>query len=411
MLPTVPPLQYERQREKHEDEEMRHALDNDLAGIRGLLGAPNRREEVQRDVFLRGPPTEISSPAIAHAAPSSQPSAAPVASTSKVTLTFIKPEENASAVDKSLLAKLLGSDDEPKTDEPQRPGPQMHPSRASAMDDVLASLPRFNQAEDDMAASDGEAAEDESDPYDRYVRELAFEKRAAPSDRLKSEAEAALEAADALKRSEAARLKRMHGEETDDEDQIGEGPSRKKASRKLASGRLPEGDDLDEDYGIDGDEVGGFTLGLGTGLEAVDKHSDGDSVGTHESDAELNEEDSGEDEDVDDSSSEASAADIAETELLADLLHRDVEVKDLDSEYIETAARKRTSGSQGVSKHGKAKASLPYTFPCPESHDDFLDLVSGHEDDLPTIIDRIRTLYHPSLGAGNKEKLAVRSLR
>jgi nucleolar protein 14 len=55
-------------------------------------------------------------------------------------------------------------------------------------------------------------------------------------------------------------------------------------------------------------------------------------------------------------------------------------------------------------------SELPYTFPCPSSHEEFLDIVEGIVDqDIPTVVERIRALHHPSLGAENPSKLQVRS--
>lgn len=402
-------MQYERQREKHADEEIRHALDDDLAGIRSLLGAPNRREDPKRDQFMRAP-LPVSSTWTATADDNQKETeeeqeedeaVAPVASTSKSILTFVKPVNDPSSVDKSLLVSLLGEEDTPATDEPQRPQPQIHPSRAGNHDEVLAGLARFDR--NNAFGDDDDADADDADPYDRFVRELAFEKRAAPSDRLKSEAEAAIEAAEALKRSEAARLKRMRGEESEAEESDARS---RKINKKLESARLPEGDDLDDEYGIEGDEVGGFALGLGEGLEGSDKEASEDEASENESDA------GSEDDEEDDESSDSdeSAGDIAETELLADLLHRDAEVKHLDDETERTQTKGKTSRASTSSASQKGNSTLPYTFPCPESHEHFLDLISGHEQELPTIVERIRTLYHPSLGEGNKEKLAVRNI-
>lgn len=395
--------QYERQREKHEDEELRHALDDDFASIRGLLGAPNRRDDPSRG-RLREVPASAASSTVHD---SNAISATPTVSSSSL-LTFVKPTESAAPVDRNLLAGLLGDDEVEDGDNISSP----RPSRGK-VDDVLASLARIDKA-GPSSVGEGEE-EDDADPYDRFVRELAFEKRAAPSDRLKSEAEAAMEAAEALRRSEAARLKRMRGDESDDEDEALNSKSKKSRETRGAAGRrLPQGDDLDDDYGVEGDEVGGYTLGLGTGLEAGSASDTaaekGDSAEEHsgndtEDDSEVTDAE-GEDSDVSDSESEASAGDLAETEMLADLLHRDAEAKGLGDD--DASLRTQRLVSKKLSKGKVPKTSLPYTFPCPEDHDQFLELISGHEAELPTIIERIRTLYHPSLGEGNKQKLAVR---
>ncbi|KAH8834361.1 nucleolar protein 14 [Flagelloscypha sp. PMI_526] len=53
---------------------------------------------------------------------------------------------------------------------------------------------------------------------------------------------------------------------------------------------------------------------------------------------------------------------------------------------------------------------LPFTFPCPSTHAQLLSILKNVSDeDVPTVIKRIRALYHTSLGAGNKVKLQTLS--
>ena len=57
-----------------------------------------------------------------------------------------------------------------------------------------------------------------------------------------------------------------------------------------------------------------------------------------------------------------------------------------------------------------AKYELPFTFPCPAEHDEFLEIVEDIADeDIPTVVQRIRALHHTSLAAENKSKLQVRT--
>jgi nucleolar protein 14 len=49
---------------------------------------------------------------------------------------------------------------------------------------------------------------------------------------------------------------------------------------------------------------------------------------------------------------------------------------------------------------------LAYTFPCPQSHAELLEITKGVVVlDLPTVVRRIRALYHPQLKSENKAKL------
>lgn len=201
--------------------------------------------------------------------------------------------------------------------------------------------------------------------YDQAVRELAFDKRAKPKDRTKTEEELAVEEKEALEQAEKRRRKRMLGLE--DSDSENEGRSKK---------RQRGGDDLEDDFN---DEELGWN-GLGTGLE-------GDHSGEEESD----------DDGTGDSGESAQGADEDDSEEGGD--H-----EDQDNEELVRTSQKRSLSSQ----KGKGK-ELPFTFPCPSSHEELLEIVDTINDhDVPTVIQRIRTFYHTSLAADNKFKLQVR---
>ncbi|KAJ3556799.1 hypothetical protein NM688_g1821 [Phlebia brevispora] len=74
----------------------------------------------------------------------------------------------------------------------------------------------------------------EDKEYDQFVRELAFEKRAKPKDRTKTEEELAKEEKEALEKAERRRIRRMNGEE-DENDSDEEGAGKKK--RRQRGGR------------------------------------------------------------------------------------------------------------------------------------------------------------------------------
>lgn len=205
--------------------------------------------------------------------------------------------------------------------------------------------------------------------YDRALRELVFEKRARPTDRLKTEEEQALEEKQRLEKAERARLRRMNGEADYDSEEEGVLHRRKRA---------PQADDLDDDFVADED-----TAFLGAGLP--------DDASSHES-SDNSTDDSETDQE---SETQSLEGDLAETPSESSVGSEDedlVQPKDI------TSHRKIT---------GKPK-ELPYTFPCPSTHDEFLDIAADVPDeDLITIVQRIRALYHPSLAEGNKAKLEV----
>jgi nucleolar protein 14 len=206
--------------------------------------------------------------------------------------------------------------------------------------------------------------------YDKAVRELAFEQRAKPKDRTKTEEELALEEKQTLEREERKRQRRMRGEDSDGEDEN----RRRKRLKQIG------GDDLEDDfYGEDA---------FGPGL-----HEDG--VGESDEDGEEGVED------VEDGLEDEDGDDYGESD------EDDVESEGMGSaeegDGVELVPQRKGSAAKSV----EAK-ELPYTFPCPGSHDEFLDILEDVKDeDVPTVVHRIRTLYHPSLAEGNNLRLQV----
>lgn len=232
-------------------------------------------------------------------------------------------------------------------------------------------------------------AADDAD-YDKEVRQLAFEARAKPKDRTKTEEELAIEEKERLEQAEAKRQRRMRGEESEEEETG--------TRKKRKTDRAPDADDLDDDFMGEVDEDGGISL-LGPGLtrETIENMrvdpSDDEIEGSDEDSDEDGEEDEEEDEDDSDEDDDAGSA-----------------LEDLDEEEAESDDEE--PAPRLVKGKGKAKASkpavkeIPFTFPCPATVDEFEDVLEGLDDSaLPTVVQRIRALHHPSLAQGNKEKL------
>lgn len=225
------------------------------------------------------------------------------------------------------------------------------------------------------------APEPQDNDYDQRVRELAFDKRSKPKDRTKTEEELALEEKEALEKAERRRRKRMLGlEESDSED---DGKSKGKRKRG--------GDDLEDDFEDDGADWTGLGAGLGDDkIAGKGKEDSGSEEDESEDDDEEedDEEGSGEDESGSDEDDGDSEGEEGEHEDLIQAVKAD---------------KKKTPKSKSSSKE------LPFTFPCPSTHDEFLEIVDDVEDkDVPVVVQRIRALYHTSLGPDNKFKLQVR---
>lgn len=201
--------------------------------------------------------------------------------------------------------------------------------------------------------------------YDQLVRELAFDKRARPKDRTKTEDEIALEQKEALEEAERARLRRMFGEESEDDDN--RNSRRRKRPRRSA--------ELEDELEYESPNVMGFGLG-----------DDGDASGMTGEDEESEDDGFEEDDDID------------EAEEWGGLEETSIDVNDV----LPRQGHKKTNNS--VNKE------LPFTFPCPPTHDEFLSVLDGIEDrHLGTVVQRIRALYHPSLDEDNPRKLQVGS--
>ncbi|GBE79815.1 Probable nucleolar complex protein [Sparassis crispa] len=217
-------------------------------------------------------------------------------------------------------------------------------------------------------------AEEPDMQYDQLVRELAFDQRAKPKDRTKTEEELALEEKEALEKAERRRIRRMNGEDEESEDEHEARAKRKQKARG--------GDDLEDDFREE------EWSGLGTGLgeeDAIEEDDDDEEVeGEKESQEEDDNDSPGEDEDEVGSLSDSDDSGVA---------GEDAEV------LVKCTQRSRT-------KSKVPGQELPFTFPCPTTHDEFLDVIEDIEDkDVPTVLQRIRALHHPSLAEDNKFKL------
>jgi nucleolar protein 14 len=220
--------------------------------------------------------------------------------------------------------------------------------------------------------------QEEDVEYDQFVKTLAFEARAKPKDRTKTEDELAIEEKERLEKAEAKRLKRMRGEEdSDDEGDRKRGPKRREA------------DDLEDDF--DEEDV------LGPGLTREDLERSGAEAGEDSDEEEDDEESGGEEDDEEEEGEEESDGDSDDDgDSMQDLEETSLQEDDDESERI--PRRKSKSRTK----------EIPFTFTCPSTIDEFEDILDGLDDSaLPTVVQRIRAIHHPSLAQGNKERLEV----
>jgi nucleolar protein 14 len=247
--------------------------------------------------------------------------------------------------------------------------------------------------------------------YNKLKNILGDDLRARATDRLKTEEEVAREEKQRLDKLEAARLKRMKGEELD----AGAAFEAPKFGSKQALQAIRDktGDQLDsEDEVIAEEEV---TL--------VQYDRQGVLINT---DGVASESDDGADSD-DDADSEDGGDEVGDTKTGITPASGDTGIKrstrvkvggsatrrrgtDVSDNSKTTATRVTSTGNRSRTSAAAAPAedesALPFVFDCPMNVDDYDFIVKGRSAALQTvIIKRIRACHHISLAAENRSKL------
>ena len=220
--------------------------------------------------------------------------------------------------------------------------------------------------------------------YDERVRQMLFDQRSKPTERTKTEDEKAEEEANLLKNLEEQRLRRMIGD-----------PDEKTQSNQIhGNGGTEEDEDITDDEPEDDAAEFGFS-GMSYGSRPVGVDDEDDflvdvyTVNNYsESDIELSESSY----EKADGGNDAQKAE--DDEFLGDI-------------FLEDGKDNGVSSTTRSGRDPSQSSGLAYTYPCPRSHEDFLNVL----EDVPTsaihtIIRRIRALYHPKLHHENKEMLA-----
>ncbi|KAK5229882.1 nucleolar complex protein 14 [Exophiala xenobiotica] len=239
---------------------------------------------------------------------------------------------------------------------------------------VTEADPHMDPARAAMLA--GKSRQDAEKEYEANLRALKLESRSKPSVRTKTEEEKAAEEAARLEELERKRMRRMKGEaESSDDDEDAElGP--------------------DEDLDFEEDDAEPFGLAA---PEAAPSR-------------ELDVEDEDEFMLEDDLIASDSEAEVASEQGLEESESEDEAEDDGDDDFINGLVLPPGSKALHAKSANKALVSdnLAYTFSCPQTHEELLALVKDTKfTDLPTIIQRIRALYHKGLAQGNQEKLDV----
>ncbi|KAA8584504.1 hypothetical protein FQN60_008289, partial [Etheostoma spectabile] len=251
----------------------------------------------------------------------------------------------------------------------------------------------------------GECVEEEKpklEQYDMMVRELGFEMKAQPSEKLKTPEELAREEREKLQKLEADRLRRMMGDEVRESsqsqihmsaDDLNDGfilDTDDKKTLSYQDGKWNIGEDSDEDKGEDEEEG---QSGEEEDSEAEEEDKDGDA----EEDEDEGEEE--EEEEQEGSSEEEDGHSDLESE-------QESENEEEKQEDEKASVKPSLSKEEIRAQQEAAKAELPYTFTAPENYSDLKDLLHGHTpDNQRLIVARTQKSNHASLAVGNKLKL------
>ena len=268
-------------------------------------------------------------------------------------------------LDKGLLdvfALLRGNSHAPQQlDKLENRAPHMNPDRA-------ALLNNENQSQGDKT-------------YDERLRQMALDQRSKPTERTMTEEERLEIEAQKLRELEKSRLKRMQGEYSDSDEAV--------------QGTM---------HVDDQDLVEHDNFGLGSGIP---EQNEARQLGFEDEDDFVIE---------DDLVAHSSDADVSESGS-AEGLGDDICVEDDDDrEFTQGLLSKADFNRDGFDATGAQKENpvsdntdvLAFTYECPQSHQEFLEITEKvQSEDLPTVVQRIRALYHPKLHNDNKAKLGA----
>ncbi|OTA64550.1 Nop14-like protein [Hypoxylon sp. EC38] len=225
--------------------------------------------------------------------------------------------------------------------------------------------------------------------YDIRLRQLAQDRRAQPADRTKTDEERAQEESERLKELEEKRLKRMRGEEisdSEDEEDIADIQSEREPIKGPALYMETE----EDDFGL-GKGIKTRPTATELGFDDEDDFIIEDDLITSDSDLEPVESDASSDEEESDVEDD--------DEFTKGLLN--------EEEAQNPVFSSRLTGVDASTDTKEDSNGLPYTFPCPQTLTEFVEITRAVSiEHLPTVVQRIRALYHPKLDSDNKSKLA-----
>lgn len=230
----------------------------------------------------------------------------------------------------------------------------------------------------DRAAADKE--------YDVRMRQYAQDTRAKPSDRTKTEEEKAASEAKRLQKLEEKRAKRMNGEAVSDDE-----------AEDVAAGGAEREQVGDEDIP---DEMAEFGFTSSNAPQKAPKEER--AVQPDEDDFAL-------DEDLIASGSDVDESDVSVDEDMVELgseAHSESDAEEPSADEEDEFVGDEDADAAGKTGANSTDLGVRYTYPCPRSHAELLDVFKDAPiEEFPIIVQRIRKLHHPSVSASNKEAM------
>jgi len=261
---------------------------------------------------------------------------------------------------------------------------------------------------DRLLLMQGRSKEEADKEYDTRLRKLAQDQKAVPAERTKTEQEKAQSEAQKLKELEESRQRRMMGEESDTEEVVDEKIVEKEKHNHLHNS-INLINEVEEEIGDDAMQFGFQAPKTKTRSKTKLVQLDDEDEFELDDDLVASDSDDGNDDDSNmsiDEEYESTEEQDASSSSKTNKMHDEDEEDEFVRGILDDSPEK---GSQRLSKTSHpsvATNGVAFTFPCPTSHQELLDVLKDTKiEDLPIILQRIRALYHPSLSAENKVKL------
>ncbi|KYQ94018.1 U3 snoRNP protein [Tieghemostelium lacteum] len=233
-------------------------------------------------------------------------------------------------------------------------------------------------------------SQDKYADFDSLLVELSEETKARATDRLKTQDEIFKAEKEKLEKLEADRLKRMRGDDSD-EEMSDHDTKRKNDNRPRMSG-VKSADSLDDDFGLSSNPEGVTEYIPNLDSDNDQNDQDDENESDNEEDEENHSEDN-EDDDDDEDEDEDEEDDDLESDIETNENQDEEEVEDNNEDNKKEKVK-------------KVVEAIPFTFEVPNSIEELEEWMESRIlSDRVLILERIRICNHISIKPQNKEKM------